>query len=293
MHEAIWDWEHLATGVREIAAHLEGRISVQVVDSLTGRTWDWEGQERCPSASVIKLAIAWEAFREAEAALLHLDETVSIPPGAAVGGTGVLQLLSPRLSLTWRDLVTLMLVVSDNTATNLLIDRLGFDAINATARSLGLTQTVLQRKMMDFAARASGRENYMSAADAARLLAMLAAGAHRQDDASSGGQEARLSPDSGKELLAILERQQFNHKLPALLPPVRCAHKTGELPGLEHDAGIVYLPAKKGNGNASAAGKPAGLVGSADVPVVVVVFTWGLRSNADGARAIAEVARAV
>lgn len=311
MNGGLRSWDYLADRVSEIAGRLQGRISVQVVDPLTGRAWGWKAGERCPSASVIKLLIAWEAFRQAEAGLVHLGETVSVRPEAVVGGTGVLGTLTPGISLTWLDMVALMLVVSDNTATNLLIDRLGFEAINATASSLGLTQTVLGRKMMDFAARAAGRENYMSAADAARLLAMLvlqaggvpggvggpAPGFLTGDEPAAVAPGARLSAASARELLAILEKQQFNHKLPALLPPVRCAHKTGELPGLEHDAGVIYLPAKDAYGAtaADAAGAPGRAAPGvpADVPVVAAVFTWDLRANADGVRAIAEVGRAV
>ena len=311
MYSGFRGWGRLADRVNEIAGRLQGRISVQVVDPLTGRVWGWQAGERCPSASVIKLLIAWEAFRQAEAGLLGLEEAVTVRPEAVVGGTGVLGTLTPGIRLSWRDLVALMLVVSDNTATNLTIDRLGFEAINHTARSLGLTQTVLERKMMDFAARAAGKENYMSAADAAHLLAVLV---HEAGGASGGaagsargfpagtepatlGSGAGLSASSVRELLAILEKQQFNHKLPALLPGVRCAHKTGELPGLEHDAGIIYLPVKEANGgavsDAAAAPERAAPGAPADVPVVAVVFTWGLRANADGVRAIAEVGRAV
>ncbi|MEW6546800.1 MAG: serine hydrolase [Bacillota bacterium] len=292
------NWDNLATTVREVAARLEGNLSVRVADPLVEGAWGWRAEERCPSASVIKILIAWEAYRQAEAGMLGLDESARVPPDGVVGGTGVLHLLSPGVSLAWRDLVALMLAVSDNTATNLLIDRLGFDAINATARALGLAQTVLQRKMMDFGARAAGRDNFMSATDAARLLGLLARGAQGapngapRDRRGEGTAAARAAADrrgegtaaaraagnrqisaaSCRELLAVLEKQQFNHKLPSLLPGVRCAHKTGELPGLEHDAGVVYL----------ADGRP----------LVVAVFTWDLKRNSDGVRAIAEVARA-
>jgi len=101
-----------------------------------------------------------------------------------------------------------MLVVSDNTATNLLIDRLGLDEISATASSLGLTQTVRGRRVMDFVARAAGRDNYMSAADAALILTRLV---QEATGVSPVGEEcgARLSPALATELLAILEKEQF------------------------------------------------------------------------------------
>lgn len=303
------DWDLLAATVREAAARQEGRLAVQVIapcpdapgghpatgggggaiageahpePQVTGGAlgwhairgaWGWHASEQCPAASIIKLLIAWEAHRQAETGALTLDEAVPVPPQQAVGGTGVLHLLSPGAALTWRDLVALMLAVSDNTATNLLIDRLGMDAVNLTAQALGLSATVLQRKMMDFAARAAGRDNFTSAADTARLLTFLVLPSLGPGlNSPDAGANRLISAAACRSLMDILEKQQFNHKLPALLPGVRCAHKTGELPGLEHDAGVIYLP----DGH----------------PLVVAVFTWELRSNAEGVRTIAEVARA-
>jgi beta-lactamase class A len=243
---------------RRSTAELKGRLTVRVEDPQTNTGWGYEEARPVPSASVIKILIAWEAVRSG----LDLNERVDLPAAGLVGGSGVLRQMAPGMRPTWQDLLTLMLVVSDNSATNLLIDRLGFQAVNTAAAQLGLTDTLMERRMMDLDARQRGLDNYMSALDAARLLSFLV-------------KQAKAGHAGASLILHILESQQFNHKLPLLVPDIPCAHKTGELPGLEHDAGVFWLP-----------------VGGQRYPVVVSVFTSHLQQKADGCLAIARVGRA-
>lgn len=211
-----------------LIAAAPGRVGLVVKSLSTGETLAWSADERFPAASVIKLLVLVEALRQADAGRLALADPVPIRPEDRVGGTGILKELPSVRSLTWLELLTLMIVVSDNTATNVCIDRLGFDAINATAAALGLGQTRLERKMMDWEARASGVDNWTSASDAARLLERLAT-------------RRILTPAACDAALDILSRQQVRDRLPLRLPPdVRVAHKTGELPGVRHDVGVLF-----------------------------------------------------
>jgi beta-lactamase class A len=199
---------------------------------------------RFTAASLIKLPILATALDSG----LPFDERLPVRP--AVPGSGVLAHLADVGDMSVRDLLTLMVAVSDNTATNVLIDRIGRERVNDWCAGHGLTATVLARRLMDLEARARGLDNLTSAADVASVLSRLA--------------------DSPFAVRA-LEAQQFNDRLPRHLPPgFRLAHKTGELTGVRHDAGIVYPPAGP--------------------PVVVAMLTEG---TTDGAGHIAECGRLV
>ena len=182
-----------------------------------------------PSCSLIKVPILWTLLEESEAGRLHLNQQVLLREEEKAGSRGILKELHAGLSLTVRDLAMLMIVLSDNTATNLLLDRLGFDRVNATCRSLGLAHTAVARRMMDKDARAAGIENTTTPSDCARLLELMV---YRE----------RLSPTSHDLLRDILLRQQLNDLLPFLMPEgTRFAHKSGELPGYRHDSGLLFL----------------------------------------------------
>lgn len=183
-----------------------------------------------PAASMIKVPIMYEIMRQAASGKRSLDEMLMISDDVRVDGAGVLNELRPNLPLTVRELVTLMIVISDNTATNRLIDWIGMDAVNRTMSDLGLRSTVLKRRMMDFTAARAGNENLTCAADLERLFSFIA-------------DSRDLSPEYSRLMLDILSRQQVQDKLPFYWPEeIRLAHKTGTLPGVEHDAGILYLP---------------------------------------------------
>lgn len=183
-----------------------------------------------PSASLIKVPILYEIMRQAAGGELSLEEEITVRSENRVGGAGILTELRPDIPMTIRELAHLMIVLSDNTATNLLIDRIGLEAVNRTLAHLGLSATILRRRMMDFEAAREGRENMTSAADMAQMLAILT---------NSTG----VPPAYGALMLDILKRQQVRDKLPFYLPEdIVIANKTGTLPGFEHDAGILYLP---------------------------------------------------
>jgi beta-lactamase class A len=148
-------------------------------------------------------------------------------PTRRAGGSGVVQALAGLVSLTIGDLLTLMVIVSDNAATNIIIELLGMDRINAFCIEQGLGGTVLRRRMMDTEAASQGLENTTTALDQAKLLDAVADG-------------ALLAEPLRTFALQALAAQQFTDALPSLLPDsVQVAHKTGELPGVRHDVGII------------------------------------------------------
>jgi len=209
------------TGVVALAAtHLE-----------SGRTWRHNEHLRLPSASLIKLPILATFWEAAEVERLDPMERVSVSAEALrVEGTGVLKALAPGLQPTWSDLAVLMITVSDNVATNLVIDRLGIDTIQGWIDKAGLGETRLERRMMDRTAMSAGRGNWTSAANIETLLSAVAAGTCVSGEAS------------GRMRLA-LEAQQIQDLLSRRLGDgVRVANKTGNFADVVHDAGIVTWP---------------------------------------------------
>jgi beta-lactamase class A len=223
--------EQLARGIEEIAREIGGSVGVAVRDIRRAQALDLNADRRFPSASVIKVCILVELMARVEEGELSLADRVLLADADKVPGSGVLSMLHEGLELTVEDLAHLMITVSDNTASNMLIDRLGCDAINARMDSLGLRQTRLGRKFYDFEARDRGFDNWATAGELADLLV---------------GIERRrvVSPGACEKMLAILRKQQFDGKIPRLLPPdTPVANKTGTISTASHDVGIIYAPA--------------------------------------------------
>jgi len=133
------------------------------------------------------------------------------------------------LTVTVGDLVTLMIILSDNTATNLMIGMLGIENINATIESLGLTGTRLNRMLFRPELSRQGIQNYVSAVDMGKLLQGMLQG-------------EIVSPEASARMLEILGDQRLNGKLPFYLHSrdIGCAHKTGEDSGITHDVGVIF-----------------------------------------------------
>ena len=181
------------------------------------------------AASVIKLTVMVEAFRQREAGILRFDQTVTIRREDKLPSCGALTYMHDGLQVTVEDLVTLMIILSDNTATNLLIDLLGQEAINQTINTMGLTETRLSRKLFMPELARQGIENYVSARDMCRLLEQLLLG-------------KLISPDASREMLNILKNQRLNGKMPFYLHDrhIPIAHKTGEDDGITNDVGVIF-----------------------------------------------------
>jgi beta-lactamase class A len=205
------DWSGFPGRVGFAAWHLAEREPVT-----------WYPDRPVHSASTIKVLILIAALREVRQAALALDRELPLPdPGARAGGSGVLRDLTGVRRMSLRDLLTLMIVISDNVATNAVIDAVGFAAINECGRELGCTATHIERHLMDSGGKVT------SALDQARVLDRLASG-------------TALPNELTRYALGLLHRQQVRDRLPALLPEgAWCWNKPGELLGVRHDVGLI------------------------------------------------------
>ena len=139
----------------------------------------YQEDQKFPSASVIKLFILWELYRQTENGEKSLTDQIVLTEEMKVGGFGVLTHLTGNPSLSLHDIATLMIISSDNTATNILIDSLGIAQINATCKKMGWNETILGRKMMDFEAKAAGKDNYTSPRAQRKPSSAVSACTHR------------------------------------------------------------------------------------------------------------------
>ncbi len=205
------------------------RVSMAVQSLTDSRvSFAYRADERVPSASVIKLPIMLEAMERVKAGTMDLSEIHILTDSEKVGGSGVLKTYSHRSRISYRELLRLMLIYSDNTATNIFINELGLDAINVRMRDVGLTKSRLSRVMMDTLAAQQGRENYVTAGEMNTLLAKI----YRYDVAT---------PALCEDMLSILKENDDALTIPRLLPKgTVVAHKTGTLAYVRGDAGIVY-----------------------------------------------------
>jgi beta-lactamase class A len=204
----------LRARVQAVDARLDGVLGVYVRDLATGATVELRPDEVFPTASSIKLAVLYELYRQAEEGRVELAEATR-PPVPRVLGGGVLQELGDRVSLTWRDLAVLMMGWSDNGATNVLVRRVGLDAVNRRLDAAGLARTRLRRQMMDLEAARRGDENVSTPREMARLAEIVASG-------------EGLAPERARDLLAVAtvpdEGSRFRRGLPAA---VRAVSKPG------------------------------------------------------------------
>lgn len=137
----------LQSRLREIAAAHHGKVALYATQLNTGRTVALDADTAVQTASVIKLTILFEAMEQVRAGKAHWDDKIVLQPGDAVSGSGVLLFLDAPQTLTLKDDLTLMIVMSDNVATNLAMDKLGLDAINARIAWMGLKDTHLYKKI--------------------------------------------------------------------------------------------------------------------------------------------------
>ena len=207
-----------AQRLHEISSRVDGVVGYAVLDLTSGDRITHLGGETFPTASTIKIAIVYELFKQAEEGKVRLTETITLDRSKAVGGTGVLVYMgTPTLSIL--DYATLMVTLSDNTATNVLIDRLGMANVTARMESLGLTHTRLRRRMMDTAAARRGDENVSTPDEIVRLLETVS---------------------KNKDAVELLEKPKTSRLRRGLPAGVAAADKPGELEGVRVDAGIVF-----------------------------------------------------
>ncbi|MFH1995600.1 MAG: serine hydrolase [Candidatus Omnitrophota bacterium] len=220
----------LKDSVEAEASRFSGEAGVIIRDLGSG----WEiaiGDDTTfPSASVVKIPIMAACFYAVKKGDLDLGETITLKGAHKVLGSGVLKAKPSGEKYSVKELIRLMIAESDNTATNILIDRLGFDYLNDMFREMGLEDTNIDRKMMDFEKRRKGIENYTSAKDIALLLDRMYRG-------------KLIDRETSDQCIEFLKEQRSKNRIPAKLPPdIPVAHKTGLERGICHDAGIVFTP---------------------------------------------------
>ena len=220
-----WGW------LEEMLDRQEGKVSCVYRNLVTGETFVYAGDVVHPSASVIKTFLMSYVFQLVKDGKLSLTQQIPIRKEDMALSCGVLNYLKDVSSLSVRDLTELMMIVSDNAATNVLLNLVGMENMERYLKEdLKLTATSFQRKMMDLEAVAQGRQNYTSAVEVADLLEMIYRG-------------QMVSPEASAAMLQILKEQQFGDLIPfyldEIIPEYSIAHKSGGLDGVVHDAGIV------------------------------------------------------
>ncbi|HME89689.1 MAG TPA: serine hydrolase [Chthoniobacterales bacterium] len=227
-------WKKLEARVSEAVEMFDGVMGVAIVDLTDGRAILKNADRVFPTASSIKIAILLELYHQEQEARggaqgkARLKDVYDFDPNVLVDFSAIMQGLTPGLTkVTNHDLAQFMVATSDNTAANVLIDRVGIENVNATLRSLGLTKTLLRRKMMDFEAAKRGNENVSTPQEMARLLEAIY---------KSKAVNKELTAEFVKQL-STLKESEIPHGLPE---GVQVANKPGSLKGVRNDCGIVF-----------------------------------------------------
>ena len=225
-------WKEL----REELAAFPGLVSCWYRDLATGETFGFRDDAVHSSASIIKIYLMAFLFRKFRDGALRPEDRITLRPEQIAPSAGVLSYLRDCRELSVRDLIELMIIVSDNSATNVLIDLAGRDALNRFLQEdLGLVHTRLRRRMMDLDAIARGQDNTTSALESGLILERLYRG-------------TLVGPSESREMLRVLKNQQDSSLIPWYLreelPEHTIAHKTGGLDHVVHDAALVDQPGR-------------------------------------------------
>lgn len=220
--------------VLDIAKSIPGRQGIVIEKEDGTRLMNYNSEEVFPSASTIKLFILWAVYKKIQNGELSREDLISITDTPSVGGCGILQQMkTPNLKLTIPDIANLMIVLSDNIATNLMIDLAGMDFINSEIKKCGFEKSKLERHMMDGEARERGLDNYTTAEEQIQILKNIE---NSQD----------IDENLRKEMLEMLYNQILTDHAGQYLPlDYKFAHKTGNLASTLHDAGILTTPKGK------------------------------------------------
>jgi beta-lactamase class A len=228
---------------RRIAAvrdRFSGVMGIAAKNLATGEEILVDPERAFPTASAFKVPVLTEVFRQAEEGRFRLDDRIPVRESDIVKGSGVLRALQPDIAPTVHDLATLMIIVSDNTATNMLIDLVGgTEPVNTTMRNLGLTSIVV-RNRIDFALIGDDNRRLAEASprDLMRLCELLA-------------REELVSAEASRGMLAIMRQQHYLNQFPRYLnynpygpelgepQQIWIANKTGGLPGMRSDTGVI------------------------------------------------------
>ena len=252
-------WMKLEKSILDIDRSLDGVMGVAIVDLTDGHKYLLHANDVYPQASSIKICVLAELYRQAQQGKLKLTDLYTVNASDLVQDSHIMGGLTPGVTqITLRDLATMMVAVSDNSATNVLIDHVGMDNVNAFLKAQGLRDTRLRRKMMDLKAAAEGRENVSTPNEMLNLLQALYRG-----------------EILNKEMTADFFKVLSTHKdswIPRNLPDdLKIADKPGALEGVRNDSGVIFVDKR---------------------PFVLCVMTTYLHRERDGEDVISNIALA-
>jgi beta-lactamase class A len=249
-------WQKLESSIQDVDQHLDGVMGLAIEDLTTGDHYYLHEDEVFAQASSIKVTVLANLYLQGQVGKLKLTDLYTVQSSDLVPDSDIMNGLTPGVTrVTLRDLATMMVAVSDNSATNVLIDRVGIQNVNAMLDSLGLTHTRLRRKMMDLEAAKHGRENISTPREMMTLL-----------DAIYHGKV--LNQQSTDDFFKMLSTNKSSF-IPRDLPPdLKIANKPGELEAVRNDSGIVFVEGR---------------------PYVICVMTAFLRNERQGEEAISKV----
>lgn len=249
-------WQKLESSIQEVDQHLDGVMGLAIEDLTTGDHYYLHEDEVFAQASSIKITVLADLYLQAQEGKLKLGDLYTVQSSDLVPDSDIMNGLTPGVTrVTLRDLATMMVAVSDNSATNVLIDRVGMQNVNAMLDSLGLTHTRLRRKMMDLEAAKQGRENVSTPREMMTLL-----------DAIYHGKV--LNQQSTNDFFKMLSTNKDSF-IPRDLPPgLKVANKPGELEAVRNDSGVVFVEGR---------------------PYVICVMTAFLRNERAGEEAITKI----
>ncbi len=252
-------WQKLGASIGEIDQHLDGVMGVAMEDLTTGDHYFLHEDDVFAQASSIKITVLANLYLQVQQGKLKLTDPYTVQSSDLVLDSDIMGGLTPGVTrLTLRDLATMMVAVSDNSATNVLIDRVGMPNVNTMLDSLGLTHTRLRRKMMDLQAAKEGRENISTPHEMMTLL-----------DAIYRGKV--LNKESTADFFTMLSTNKDSW-IPRDLPAdLKIANKPGALEAVRNDSGIVFVEGR---------------------PYVICVMTSFLRNEREGEEAISKVSLA-
>jgi beta-lactamase class A len=249
-------WQKLDSTIHDVDQHLDGVMGVAIEDLKTGDQFFLQENEVFAQASSIKITVLADLYLQAQQGKLKLTDLYTVQSSDLVADSDIMGGLTPGVTrITLRDLATMMVAVSDNSATNVLIDRVGMDNVNDMLDSLGLAHTRLRRKMMDLEAAKQGRENISTPREMMTLLEAIYRG-------------KLLNKESTDEFFKVLSTNKDSW-IPRDLPPgVKIANKPGSLEGVRNDSGIVFVDGR---------------------PYVICIMTAFLTNERDGEQAISKI----
>ena len=228
----------LESRVKPIADAHKGKVAVAIKNLATGESYSLNGDEVMQTASLIKLAVMVEAYRQTDASKVDLTKTLTLTKEDKVPGAGVLTShFSDGATFPLRDAIRLMIVFSDNTATNLVLDQIGIRNVNETTKQFGLPETRINAKVFKGSTTSVDPERTKkyslgstTANDTVKLLELIHTG-------------KAASEKSCQAMVAHLKANDDKQQLVRFLPPgTVVAHKTGATNKVRTDAGIIYIP---------------------------------------------------